>query len=249
MIAADSATAWTTPELDVQVVDTTWTFTLNRPDKLNALNAPLVDALLKAVAAANTGGARLLVFRGQGRSFCAGFDLSDLESQSEADFVLRFIRIELLLQAIGASPARTLALAQGKVFGAGVDLLAACHERIATRETVFRMPGLKFGLVLGTRRFGDIVGVETARQILEEVRPFDAELAREMGFVHEIAGLERWPALIERARAKASALDDESRAALTDALGRHQPHLDLSTLVRSAARFGLKDRLRAYVGR
>jgi len=67
--------------------------------------------------------------------------------------VLRFVRIEMLLQAVATSPARTVALAHGKVFGAGADLFACCHHRIAAAGTTFRMPGLKFGLMLGTRRF------------------------------------------------------------------------------------------------
>ena len=92
-----------------------------------------VDSLIHGVDEAHAAGARLLVFRGAGKSFCAGFDLGQLESQSEGDLTLRFVRIELLLQAIANSPAHTLALAHGKVFGAGVDLFAVCKQRIDTQ--------------------------------------------------------------------------------------------------------------------
>ena len=138
-----------TASLNVRTDGGTWIITLDRPDKLNALDAPTVDGLLTEVEKANAANARLLVFRGSGRSFCAGFDLSNLEAQSEGDLLLRFVRIEMLLQAIATSPARTLALTHGKVFGAGVDLVSVCRYRVATADTVFRMPGLKFGLVLG----------------------------------------------------------------------------------------------------
>ena len=68
--------------------------TLNRPDKANALSAPLVEALIEAVGRAWTDGTRLLIINGAGPHFCAGFDFTDYESASEGDLVLRFIRIE-----------------------------------------------------------------------------------------------------------------------------------------------------------
>lgn len=238
-----------TSEIDVRRSGGTWTFTLQRPEKLNALNAGLVDALLAAVTEANASGARLLVFRGAGKSFSAGFDLSDLEAQSEGDLVLRFVRIEMLLQAVEQSPAHTLGLAHGKVFGAGVDLFAVCRQRVAAPDSVFRMPGLKFGLVLGTRRFGRIVGNEQARSVLEEVASFDAQRAQEMGFVQQLAASGQWDGIVAAAEAKAELLDDVTRAALYRVLADDQPDADLANLVRSAARFGLKDRLRRYLGK
>src|SRR5262249_14863071 len=83
---------------------------LNRPDKANALDARLVEALLAAVARAANSGARLLTLRGEGRHFCAGFDFSDLDQQSDGDLLHRFVRIEQLLQALHHAPLTTLAL-------------------------------------------------------------------------------------------------------------------------------------------
>ena len=67
------------------------TCTLNRPDKLNALNADLVEGLLQALENARTKNSQLVVFRGTGRAFCAGFDLSDLAALSDADLLYRFV--------------------------------------------------------------------------------------------------------------------------------------------------------------
>lgn len=227
-----------------------WIITLNRPDKLNALSADLVDQLQDAVDCAHKEGARLMVFKGAGKSFCAGFDLSDFESSSEGDLLMRFIRIELLLQTISNSPCLTLGLAHGKVFGAGVDLFAACKQRISTQDTIFRMPGLKFGLVLGTRRFGEIVGGEKARSLLEQTSIFDANQALQIQFIDKCAPVESWPELIEGAKNCSKALDAQTQASLYAVLGSDQiqNHADLSNLVRSAARKGLKDRLSLYVG-
>jgi enoyl-CoA hydratase len=238
-----------TDPLQVLVDGDTRILTLDRPEKLNALDAHLVDRLLAEVELANAANARLLVFRGAGRSFCAGFDLSDLDAQSEGDLLLRFVRIEMLLQAIATSPARTLALAHGKVFGAGVDLVAVCKHRVATTEAVFRMPGLKFGLLLGTRRFADIVGAEKARTLLENVAPFDAAEASRMGFIHAVAEREGWDAIVAEAARIASILDGGARADLYQAVSMLQPDADLASLVRSAARAGLKQRLMRYAAR
>jgi len=108
------------------------TLTLNRADKANALNAALVDELTAAVDAAHRDGTRLLILKGNGRNFCAGFDFGDYERASDGELLLRFVRIELLLQVLYHAPYATLALAHGKNFGAGVDLILACSKRIAT---------------------------------------------------------------------------------------------------------------------
>lgn len=224
-----------------------WTLVLNRPEKRNALSSELVEDLLDLVQRAPAEGAKVLVFRGEGKNFSAGFDLSDAEQQSEGDLVLRFIRVEMLLQAVAASPCLTVALVHGRTFGAGVDLVAACRQRHATADASFRMPGLKFGLVLGTRRFGEIVGREQAASLQEEAATFDARQAKDIGFLHAVAGQDEWAAIVDAARRKAAALPAWSRQALYDVLSSAQADADLAWLVRSAARPGLKQRIADYL--
>lgn len=224
----------------------TWHIQLHCPDKLNALSAALVEGLLDAVQQAVAMQAQLLVFSGVGKSFCAGFDLSALATQSEGDLVLRFVRIEQLLQAVASAPCLTLALGHGRVFGAGVDLFAACKLRVATESTQFRMPGLKFGIVLGSRRFAAIVGQERARAVLEEVATFTAAQALDWGFVQRLDVAPDWTDARAWAQAKLAALDATGRQLLYRALDGAQADTDLAQLVRSAARPGLKDRLLAY---
>jgi enoyl-CoA hydratase len=227
--------------------DEVWTLTLARPEKRNALSAELVEELLALVQSGPEEGAKVLVFRGEGKNFSAGFDLSDIDRHSEADLVLRFIRVELLLQAVRSSPCLTVALVHGRTFGAGVDLVGVCRHRVASPDATFRMPGLKFGLVLGTRRFGEIVGLENAAAVLETAATFGAEGALAMRFLHETAQLAEWPAVVERARSRAAALPAFSRKALYAALNTTQPDADLAALVRSAARPGLKERIMQYL--
>ena len=139
--------------------------TLNRPDKLNALNADMVEGLLQAMKEATAKDSQLVVFQGAGRAFCAGFDLSDLADMSDADLLFRFVRIETLLQAIYTARMPTLALVHGRCFGAGADIVASCSQRIASADSSFRMPGLQFGIVLGTRRLAALIGGDAKKSL------------------------------------------------------------------------------------
>jgi len=114
---------------------------------------------------------------------------------------------------------------------------------------VFRMPGLLFGLVLGTRRFADIVGPERARRLLENASAFDAAQALAMSFIHELAEQDGWDAVVAAAASTASALSDDARRDLYETVSTLQPDTDLARLVRSAARPGLKQRLLRYAAR
>ncbi len=211
------------------------------------MSAELVDALIAAVDDAHRADARVLAFRGDGRNFSAGFDFGDVDRASEGDLLLRFVRIETLLSNVAASPCVTVALAHGRNFGAGVDLVAACRRRIASSDATFRMPGLRFGLVLGSRRFAAIVGPVRAGTILERARAFDASEARAIGFVDEVVEPADWPAVIAEASTTADDLDGPTRAALYDALRTDDRDADLAALTRSASRPGLKERIARYL--
>ncbi|MGV2866690.1 enoyl-CoA hydratase/isomerase family protein [Achromobacter sp. AGC39] len=221
--------------------------TLTRAEKMNALSADLVDALIAALDDAEAQGAKLIVLKGEGKNFSAGFDFGDWQTQSEGDLLLRFVRIETLLQRLAASPCLTVALAHGRNFGAGVDLFGACKWRISAPDATFRMPGLKFGLVLGTRRFAALVGAERARAVLEQAATFNAEEALRDGFATRLAVAEEWADIEQQAADTAAALTDASRIQLYAALSRETPDADLARLVRSAAAPGLKDRVAGYL--
>lgn len=227
---------------------TYWSLTLNRPAKLNALSADLVEHLISAFDEAAAAHVPVMTLRGNGRCLSAGFDMSDYEKQSEGDLLLRFVRIEMLLHRISTSPCLTVALAHGRNFGAGVDLIAACKKRIATSDATFRMPGLQFGLVLGTGRFARLVGSREAQRILETTATFDAECALRNGFIERVAAPEEWEEVTAEAVATAMALPAHSRSLLYGVLDSEgDADSDLAALVRSAATPGLKQRIAAYL--
>lgn len=233
-------------ELRVEHVGSTLHLTLARPEKSNALSAALVEALIARLEEADRDGTDLVVFRGDGRNFCAGFDLGDLEAQSDGDLVFKLLRIETMLQAIANAKFVTLALAQGKVIGAGCDLFCACSERIATPDAGFRMPGWRFGVALGTRRLAARVGSDAARSLLLDTRAFTAKEAHEIGLVTHLATVDLWPQMIEATAARASALGAPARRMLLELTAADSRALDMAALVASAGRPGLLERIKAY---
>jgi len=221
--------------------------TLNRPEKANALNEAMIEALLDAFAVAQAGGTRLLILDAAGKHFCAGFDLGDLDDCSDGDLLLRFVRIETALQTLYHLPFPTLALAKGRAMGAGADLFAACSRRVAAPGTQFRMPGLAFGILLGTRRLAARIGADAARRIQNETRTFDAAEAHALGFASEIVDETDWPAVASAATTAANTLSPEATAALFQATAVDTRAEDMAGLVASAARPGLKARIQTYV--
>ncbi len=234
--------------VEVERIGTTLVLTLDRPEKMNAMSSALVESLLGHVESACGDGTRLLVLRGRGRNFSAGFDMTGYESQSDGDLLLRFVRIEQLLQAVRYAPFDTLALAHGRNFGAGVDLVAACARRVASPEATFRMPGLLFGLVLGSRLFGERVGAERARSVLQVSQTFGAAEGAAWGFLTQVSREDGWDEVISQAAEAASALSPEAARRLFAVTAPDHRDADLAELVRSASQPGLKMRIAAYLG-
>src|SRR5688572_5565386 len=109
------------------------------------------------------------------------------------------------------------------------------------------MPGLRFGLVLGTRRFALQVGGDTARDILAESKTFGADEGLRIGVLTQVAGIPEWPEVIARAAEAAAALPPDAHARLVAATRVDTRDADLAELVRSAAAPGLKMRIAEYL--
>jgi enoyl-CoA hydratase/carnithine racemase len=247
------------PEATLRVADGVACLELNRPGRGNALSAPLVEALLAATADVFADPAvHTLLLTGAGPNFCTGFDLGGLDDATDGDLVLRFARIEALLDAVWRAPVRTVALAGGRAWGAGADLFAACDLRLATPDASFRFPGAAFGLVLGTRRLAERVGTDHARRWVAQAATLDAAQAAAAGLASRVvssaaadhaAGSPDWhdevfgaPAIDRDTLAAVRAASRPAGGPGADALA----DADLAALVRSATRPGLKARILAY---
>ncbi len=107
--------------------------------------------------------------------------------------------------------------------------------------------GRKFGLVLGTRRFRNLVGAGLAFSILGTARSFDANEELAIRFVTSVVSQDELPALQQLAHKSAEALDDLTRAYLHQALNVNEGDTDMVEQVRSASQPGFKSRIRAYL--
>ena len=221
------------------------TLTLDRPGTANSLTAEAVEELLRAVREAHADGTQTLVLTAAGANFCSGFDLGNLDAMRDADLLARFVRIELLLQALYMAPFDTVACAKGASYGAGADLFAACRARLADPGARFVFPGLQFGVALGTRRFAALVGETAAYELLAAGTTFDAGHAHKLGLATRVAREDEWPELIAQ-RHRSRRVKGEALSRLANLTRHDSCAQDMHALVQSASEPGLAERIRRY---
>src|SRR5580658_1080879 len=163
--------------------------TLNRPDRLNALNQPLADALLSYFEARRRDATcRVILVRGAGRGFCSGADLKAggqpdrLRDGPDGDWVLRD-----LMKAMRACPQPIIALVHGAAAGGGLAIALASDVIVAATSAAFHPAFIKIGLSaseLGVSwRLQRTIGISAAREMLLTGRPMNAAEALRTGLV------------------------------------------------------------------
>jgi enoyl-CoA hydratase/carnithine racemase len=219
---------------------------INRPERGNALDALLVEQLHVALKLAATDGTRLVVLRGNGRNFCTGFDLTSVDSESGGDLALRFVRIEQVLQLLYHYPVDTIAFARGRTYGAGADLFCACRHRVCADKASFRFPGVRFGVVLGTRRLAARVGSDVAATILLEGRELSAAEALDAGLATAQLPETEWDGMTEKLVQATKAIAPPTTEVVLSALRPDTRDSDMASLVASVAEPEFKSRVCAY---
>lgn len=231
--------------------------TLAQPARGNALSESMVETLIARISECiDDMAVHTLVLNATGSHFCTGFDLgaqppSAPENQDDGAISLaatdgpllwRFARIEHLLSLLWNAPLRTVAVAQGRTWGAGADLFAACDLRYATLQTEWRFPGAGFGLVLGTRRLATLVGQGRAMDWVAHGRRINPDDAIAAEFATTLLeSPDQW-----QEHLPALAVDRATYAQLKAATRPDHSQGDLAALVRSGALPGLADRLEKY---
>jgi enoyl-CoA hydratase/carnithine racemase len=216
------------------------TITLARPDKRNALDASTFELLGdQAQMAADDDGVRAVLVVGEGRSFCAGIDLSaipELARLATDEAGLRaFIHMAQRPYAILASMAKpTLAAVQGHALGAGFQLALACDLRLASDDATFGMLEARYGLIPdlgGMHRLTRLVGPARAKELVWSTRTIDAGEAERIGLVNAVVPADRLGA-----EAVALLTAVTSHGPLTTALAK--------SLIETATEIDLNDELR-----
>lgn len=223
------------------------TVTLNKPAQLNSFCQALVSDIHTALDQAEADQAGHLVFRAEGKGFSGGLDLSGLADESDADLLARLVHIEQLLQRVRHHSSATIALIHGACYGAAADLVLSCRTRIAEAGAQFLMPGMRFGIVLGTRRLRDTIGEPAAYRLLDRAKPFNAEEGLNAGFLTATAARHEWPALIEQHFEVMGNYTPEAYASRVAQLTPDTRDSDMAALVNSVVQTSIKERMVAYV--
>lgn len=181
------------------------TLTLMRGDKHNALNAHMIEELTIAVKdLADDSDVRIVVLAGEGKSFCAGGDLSWMQEQFHAarDQRMREARkLAYLLRNLNILPKPLICRVHGNAFGGGLGMMSVCDYVIAEESVRFGLTETKLGLIPAT--IGPYVvarmGEGKARQVFMSGALFSAEKAKELGLVSEIVSETDLDRAIEKA--------------------------------------------------
>jgi enoyl-CoA hydratase len=167
--------------------------TLNRPDKLNALNAELLAELHTVLTQLKDDTSlRVLVFTGAGeKSFVAGADISELH-ECNAETGLAFAqRGQAVFQMIEDFPVPVVAMVNGFALGGGCELALSCHVRYASSNAKFGQPEVKLGIIPGyggTQRLTRLCGRAVAVELICGGGMINAERALQVGLVNGVAG-------------------------------------------------------------
>ena len=176
--------------LKFEVAEKIATITVNRPDKLNALNdatiAELGLAIDEAVSRDDVAG---VLLTGAGRAFVAGADISELHDQSPMRASERSRAGQVIFRRFETSPKPTIAVINGFALGGGCELAMACHVRIAAEGAKLGQPEVKLGIVPGyggTQRLPRLVGRGAALRLLLTGEMISAGEALRLGLVDQV---------------------------------------------------------------
>jgi enoyl-CoA hydratase len=208
--------------------------TLHRPQARNAINAAMVGELHE-VCAGLEDRPRLLLLTGDGGTFAAGADISELRERGREQ-ALQGINSRLF-DRIARLPLPTVAAVDGWALGGGAELAYACDIRLASPTATFGNPEPGLGILAAAGacwRLRELLGASVAKQVLLAGRRLDADDAYRLGLVTEVVPAEK---LLERAHALLDRMARSGPLALrltklvTDAPGGHPVTDDLAQAI------------------
>lgn len=167
------------------------TVTVNRPDKLNALNDNLLNELADVFKAIQVDEAiKAVIVTGAGdKAFVAGADISELRELDKRSGRMASQKGQQIFQLIEDTRKPVIAAVNGYALGGGAELAMACHLRIASENAAFGLPEVGLGLIPGyggTQRLTQLVGRARALEMILTGKQVKADEAHEIGLVNEV---------------------------------------------------------------
>lgn len=189
--------------------------TVNRPDKLNAINEQVMTEIGAAVKELNADNAvKAAILTGAGtKAFVAGADISEFSGIGEEGRLLSRMGQDVFF-SIEQSPKPIIAAVNGFALGAGCELAMSCHIRIASDNAKFGQPEVNLGLVPGyggTQRLVQLIGKGRALELLLTAEMIDAQTALQYGLVNHVTTREE---LLEKAKKILSLINTKAPLAI-----------------------------------
>jgi enoyl-CoA hydratase len=179
------------PVLLTQLTDGIYTITINRPDKLNALNQDVLKALdTELDNIYSNPDIRTVIITGSGaKAFVAGADISEFNQMNAEQSRQMAKRGQDLFFRIERSPKPIVACVNGFALGGGCELAMSCHFRIASPNAIFGQPEVNLGILPGyggTQRLVQLIGKGRAMELLMSGQNIDANTALQYGLVNYV---------------------------------------------------------------
>ena len=168
------------------------TITMNRPELHNAFDEKVISDLTHAfIKAGEDKDVRVVILRGNGKSFCAGGDLNWMRRVADYTFeqnVMDAMLLGALLKTINFLPKPTMALVQGNAFGGGVGLASCCDIAIAEEGAQFCLSEVRIGIIpsIISPYVIAAIGERQARRYFLTAERINAQTAARIGLVHEV---------------------------------------------------------------
>lgn len=165
--------------------------TINRPDKLNALNGSVLNELnqlFQIIRDDDKTGALIITGAGE-KAFVAGADIKELSSLTKQQGENLSAAGQVIFDQIESFSKPVIALINGYALGGGAELAMACHIRIATDNALIGLPEVSLGLIPGyggTQRLPNLVGKSKAMEMILTGQPIKAEEAHRIGLVNHV---------------------------------------------------------------
>jgi enoyl-CoA hydratase len=193
------------------------TFTLHRPDKLNALNSELLGELDEAFRSIEQARPRAVIVTGAGKAFSAGVDIAEMAAMTTVEAKRRADAGHALAARIESLSCPVIAAVNGFALGGGCELALSCDFIYASDSAKFGQPEVNLGVIPGfggTQRLARRVGIAIARELIYTGEIIDAERALEIGLVNAVVPKD---ALLKQVRAVADQIASKAPLAVAQA--------------------------------
>ena len=171
------------------------TLTINRPDKMNALNKTVLDELDRAIDELNADSSiRSIIITGAGpKAFVAGADISEFKGLNKEQAIAMAEKGQRIFKKIEDSSKPIVAAVNGFALGGGCELAMSCHFRLASENAKFGQPEVNLGLIPGyggTQRLVQLIGKGKAIELLITANMVGASEAKSLGLVNQVTSAE-----------------------------------------------------------